>query len=96
MKLNGLFHAPLDIERSSNHEFISQFEKFHREDRPNGHVNRSMMNRSILGSLCHKDLDTTSIYTNKKKLNPVHQLALLLKKARANPSFHNPIGEAQA
>ena len=51
------------------------------------------MNRSILGSVCDNDLDATSIYTNKRKLNPAHQLALLLYKARKNQliaRYHGP------
>ena len=50
------------------------------------------MNRSILGSVVDDDFDAASIYTNKKKLNPAHQLALLLVQARKNQVNAIPLG----
>ena len=56
---------------SDIHDFIDSYEWLDRGIRPTGHVNRSIMNKSILESKGYDSIDTASILTNKLKLNPI-------------------------
>ena len=88
----GFLNGPLIPVDSNIHDFMDNYEWLDRSIRPTGHVNRSIMNKSILESKGCDSIDSASIMTNKLKLNPIHQLAILLKKARTEPPIRNQDG----